>query len=75
MAAIGVTLLMLLMVCSGVALVVNRIAPARSVMMRYSRGAQYLRILDILALIVFVPGTITLYAVYVRKLSQLSAAL
>lgn len=75
MAAIGITLLMLLMVCSGIALIVNRVAPVRSVMMRYSRGAQALRILDVIAIIVFVPGTITLYSVYVRKLWQLSATL
>ncbi|QGN68048.1 IMV membrane protein [Equine molluscum contagiosum-like virus] len=68
--AVGLTVLMLLMVISGGALVARAVPPARVLTMRSAAAARWLHWLEIFAVILFIPGTITLYAAYVRRLSS-----
>ncbi|ATI21154.1 IMV protein VP13 [Eastern grey kangaroopox virus] len=69
--AIGLTVLMVCMVISGFALLLKLIPGVYEAATMYSLTAnRVLRFLTIFATIAFVPGTVILYAAYIRKLKK-----
>ncbi|CCD83223.1 minor membrane component of the virion [Squirrelpox virus] len=67
--AIGISVLMLVMVVSGCALMFKSLAPARLATIKSPAMYRVLTVLEFLAIIIFVPGTITIYAAYIRLLA------
>ncbi|ABI99210.1 IMV membrane protein [Deerpox virus W-848-83] len=66
--AISLTLLALLMIISGGALAFKSLAPHRIVSMRSATFNRVISILEYLAILIFIPGTIALYSAYIKKL-------
>ncbi|AQY16974.1 TPA_asm: MC047L [Molluscum contagiosum virus] len=67
-AAVALTVLMLLMVVSGGALVTKGIPPLRLLTLRSARAARAVAVLEVVAVVLIVPGTLALYSAYVRQL-------
>ncbi|ASK51251.1 IMV protein (VP13) [Eptesipox virus] len=66
--AIIITILMLLMIVSGSALMFKSLAPYRVMQMKSLSFMRVLTILEYIAIFIFVPGTITIYSAYIRSL-------
>ncbi|AAR07402.1 46L [Yaba monkey tumor virus] len=66
--AIGITCMALLMIISGGALTFKSLAPHRIIVMRSATFNKILSILEYVAILIFVPGTIALYSAYIKTL-------
>ncbi|AST09467.1 IMV protein VP13 [NY_014 poxvirus] len=65
--AIGITILMILMVISGVAIIVKDSA-GTLIAMKSVKYHQILTIIRHIGVFLYIPGTIILYAVYIKSL-------
>ncbi|ABQ43521.1 structural protein [Tanapox virus] len=66
--AIGITCMALLMIVSGGALAFKSLAPHRVISMRSVTFNKVITILEYIAILIFVPGTIALYSAYIKTL-------
>ncbi|AKJ93703.1 imv protein vp13 [Raccoonpox virus] len=66
--AIGITVLMLLMVISGAAMIVKELNPNDIFTMQSLKFNRAVTILKYIGLFIYIPGTIILYATYVKSL-------
>ncbi|ABJ08959.1 IMV membrane protein [Nile crocodilepox virus] len=66
---IGLTLLMLIMAFAGLILIVRLFKPLyRALMLNYGTTSRVLRVLELVGNLLVLPGSVVLYAAYVRKL-------
>ncbi|ABD97643.1 IMV protein VP13 [Taterapox virus] len=66
--AIGITVLMLLMVISGAAMIVKELNPNDIFTMQSLKFNRSVTIFKYIGLFIYIPGTIILYATYVKSL-------
>ncbi|AXN74866.1 putative I5L protein [Orthopoxvirus Abatino] len=66
--AIGITVLMLLMVISGAAMIVKELNPNDIFTMQSLKFNRAVTIFKYIGLFIYIPGTIILYATYVKSL-------
>ncbi|ABF23432.1 IMV protein VP13 [Variola virus] len=66
--AIGITVLMLLMVISGTAMIVKELNPNDIFTMQSLKFNRVVTIFKYIGLFIYIPGTIILYATYIKSL-------